>query len=263
MRLLDRTPRSRLPLVIPRLAPLWTPPRNLFVFPVSHWSSSVTTVDPVLVQSTYNGQTGASGATITFSPAWPGATTTGNLLVACVSVLSAGPAGVPTITPAANWVQAVTQTIDLGIGGTRGRNSIYYIANAASQSGTVTFTSSGGYMGTCRAVMVLMEYSGITTSSPLDQTAGASAATSSDTTVNSGTTGTTSQARELLIVNFWAGAALSSLTANYTAQQTNNAGICYNVVADRIVTSTGTYSASMTHSAAVNVGTIASFKIAN
>lgn len=254
-------PRKRRHLVLPRLAPLWTTPRNMFVIPVAHVSAAAGggTVDPVLMQSiaAANNNTGA-----TVAPTWPGATTAGNLLIACVSAGRANAAGsAPTFTPPdVGWLEAVTDVCNPT--GTRIRTSIYYKANASSESGSKTWTSTV-FSGACSLGVVMAEYSGITASSPLDQTASAADTNTASTTCGSGTTATTAQARELAIAALRGGSALGSAGNGFTIQsQTSQSG--FTALLDKLLTSTGTPSTSATYSTGQNnVGCIATFKVAN
>lgn len=253
--------------IAPRRAPLWIPPRALFVNPISHYSTSTPpATPPALVQHVSANATSSAGGTISLAPSWPGATVAGRLLIAIYGVTSQGPTPLATITPPAGWTLAVSGTCDLGNGGGRIRLSIYYIENAASQSGTSSWTSSGGYMSGARAALSLLEYSGIVTSSSLDKTATGAAATNgggfpytNDTVATTGTTGATSQNSELCICGIMATPTLSSITGSFTVQETQ-LGSNY-IAADRIVSATGTYVATMTlNTAGCFAGAMATFK---
>ena len=210
-----------------------------------------------LVQSA-QGSDGSGSASVT----WGGSTTSGNLLVACVSCSRAQSAGSPpTITaPDGSWVQAVTQIAD-NAAGVRVRTSIYYKANASGESGAKTWTCTT-YMSAASIGVVVAEYSGIATASPLDQTASTADNSGTSTSCTTGTTGTTAQADELLVACVNGGSSLESPTNSFTIQnQTTSAR--FTALADRIVSSTGTYSTTATYSTGSrNVGTIATFQAA-
>lgn len=146
---------------------------------------------------------------------------------------------------------------------------IFYRVVQAGDSATVTFTPSvsdavaGG----------VLEYSGLT-ATPLDKTA-SNTTNSSATSIATGTTATTAQADELLIVVVGPHAGnnhpwvLSSWTAGYTSQIEEPEGLngassaaCH--IGDRIVSATGTYAATGTWSpASSDAGAaIATFRIA-
>ncbi len=93
-----------------------------------------------------------------------------------------------TITPPADGWQLAKRIDNLNKIGT----AIYYIPNASSQSGEKIW----GFSPDDKAAVVMIEYSGVITTSPLDVTASSSGASNSP---NSGTTGTTSQNEEIAI----------------------------------------------------------------
>lgn len=160
--------------------------------------------------------TGAtSTGTGTVSPSWPGATTSGNLLV-CLAASRATGANVPVIDTPSGWTQAIQD------GATSNqkapRVAIFYKQNAASESGSVAVSLVSDTTSDMYAV--LAEYSGVATSSALDQTATAES-DAATTTGDTGTTGTIAQANELVI-------ALIAHTQNNTASaQTNSGTVTY------------------------------------
>lgn len=147
---------------------------------------------PARVQSVATTATNGS-----VSPTWGAATTTGNLLVAVVRMSRNNAAGIPQVTASpTGWVLA-----DDGGGATASgtsvgtitaiaeRVSIYYKANAASETANGTWTCSN-FMGNASLQVVLIEISGCATSSPVDKTQNQTDAVG--TSVTSGSTGTTS-----------------------------------------------------------------------
>jgi hypothetical protein len=106
----------------------------------------------------------------------------------------------------------------------------------------------------------VLEYSGIITPNPLDQTA-SNTAGGNPTSISTGTTGTTSQANELVIVVAGPHAGnnhpwtLSSWSAGYTSEIEEPNGIatvgsasCACHIGDQVVSAVGTYSATATWS---------------
>lgn len=125
------------------------------------------------VQSTINTPNAAAAGTV--AQAFASDVTSGSLLVATVSWYSAGG---ETITGAADgksqtWVKAGSTRTVSSVGG-NWSVEVWYFANAAATSGagerTVTATFSAA-TATYRGIAI-GEYSGIATSSPLDQTTG-------------------------------------------------------------------------------------------
>lgn len=198
--------------------------------------------------------------TYNVAPSWGSATTTGNLLIGILVSSAAGPQTLPAHTAPAAWGSPIgTVTCDLANAGHRIRITVWIIENAASRSGAETFTSTGAYMGTSLAHAILMEYSGLITASALDKTASAAATGTAETTANSGTTVATTQADELAVAILRGsnGVTLSSITNSFNIQSNPAA---YLVVADKILSATGTTSTSMTQGAGSWVGFIATFK---
>ena len=141
---------------------------------------------PTLVQHILAKGPGATAPTAT----WPQATAGGDLLVASLGWTGSGsPVPPPGWTPAAK------------IGGT----ALYYLPNAASQSGGVSFSGSnlGGW------ILDLMEWSGMAPAGTLDRTATHTTGSVTSTIADSGTTSPTSQPSEVAI---GAIRALASLT---------------------------------------------------
>jgi hypothetical protein len=135
----------------------------------------------------------------------PSSTTLGNLLVAVVAVR--GGTGT-TITPPAGQSWVLARRSD---NGTNVSIAIYYIKNAAVQSGSQTWTVSGLAKGTLQ----LMEYAGVDKTAPLDLTA-SSSGTGTDADTGTGTP--TSEAAEVAVggVSAAGNANFSGLTSGYT-----------------------------------------------
>lgn len=192
------------------------------------------------------------------SATWSSSTTAGNLLVAIIGVRKGS--SITITPPSGGWTLAVRSD-----NGTTLSTVIYYIANAASQSNTSpsTWTLSS----IANATLTLVEYSGINTTSPLDQTA---TAAGTSTTADSGITATTSQVNEVAV----AGLAVAKGDITFSAQtngftevsevastagaQTNNT-----VLEEKILLSTGTQQVQATISGDDDwAGAIATFKAA-
>ena len=131
--------------------------------------------------------TAATSGTGAPAPAWPAATTAGDLLIAVVGVNTGATVG--SWTPPAGWTLASQGSVGAG-----SHTAIFYIENASSRSGTETFT----YSSSRNAWGVLIEYSGVATSASLDVTANASNGAGS-VTPSTGTTATIAQNDELLL----------------------------------------------------------------
>lgn len=117
---------------------------------------------------------------------------------------------------------------------------LYYSAGILGGSNTITVTWTGGTMPTGLDLRC-GEWSGVATSSPLDQKA--SSASASGTAINSGTSATTTQSAELLIGAGYVFDAISGVGSGYT-QRVFSAG--NNNIQDEGVTSIGAYSATAT-----------------
>ena len=161
----------------------------------------------------------------------PGPSTAGNLMVVSFSMSTASSLyDVTSITDTkGNTYNLAAGPTDWSVGGKRGWT--YYASNIAGGGSaitiTVTLTGNPTNSNTYAA-----EYSGIATSSPLDQS---SAAIGSGTTLDSGSQ-TTTQASELI---FGFGMSSSAVTAD--APYTNRNNFDSNFIADQIVSSTGSY----------------------
>lgn len=215
---------------------------------------------PGIVQSSAVAVVKDAGSSPDPAPTWPLATTKGSLLLLATGINNSdGTTTAPTIT---GWTQAVISADTSG----RPRNAIYYKANAASESGSVTAGWSGLSAGGEAAWAQLYEISGITPTSPLDVTASTTAA--ADATPDSGTTAATAQSVEFVL------AVLADQRLETMSSPTNNfveitqgqidtaAGVDINFGSFyRTTTATGAQSTSVTTSTADDVaGCIAAFK---
>ena len=129
-------------------------------------------------------------------------------------------------------------------------SAIYYAKNIVGGSNTVTvkFNQSAGYPN-----VNVLEYSGLDTANPLDVSA---AATGTGTTANSGTATTTS-AKELIV---GAGNPTSGFTAagnGFSSRLINGFG---GISEDRVVTNTGSYSATAALTSGTWVMQMAAFR---
>jgi hypothetical protein len=175
---------------------------------------------------TATGSSQSPSATFTSDP------TSGNLLIAIVGC------GTHTISQPSGWSTAINQTGTVS-------QAIFYKTSAGSSDKIVTFTNalseSAGWG------FQIFEYSNIA-GSPLDVTA---SNTGSGTSITTGTTGTTAQAKELIIVGVNHGTATSFDTWTNSFGEINDftltGGTCAS--AERIVSSIGTYSSGATAAA--------------
>ena len=166
-----------------------------------------------------------------------------------------------TVTLPVGWTEAVAlvnskSTITIA----------YRIAGAAEGTG-VTVSVSRDKSQTLH----IFEYSGIDTTSPLDQTASNSCSVPT-TSCSSGTTATTSVADELVIAGFgvngtsggWDDTWTNSFTEQSTVESTGSAGErSASSIADRIVTATGTFETTEGWTISLKaLGAIATFKAA-
>ena len=199
------------------------------------------------IQFVANGN-GAGGTTV--DATWPQATVAGRFLVALVAF--DGGSSITVTPPSASWNLAVRSNRTNGQG-----VAIYYYPNAPVHSGTTTWTLSTAKSAT----IVLAEYADLELASVLDQTASANGNSS---TVNSGTTASTVQAKELAI-----GALANRDFASHSAQ-TNGFSEITEAHADhsslslqeKFLTSTGTQQVQATLSTGREwAGAIATFKV--
>jgi hypothetical protein len=208
-----------------------------------------------LVQ-TATGDSGATGTTNSITITLGSTPVNGNTLI-LVSGTSAGSHAVISsiVQTGATWVKAVNKSVTLDC-------EIWYASNVSS-AGTsiVVHYSATGLFGSAAAA----EYSGLATSSVLDQTATNNGSSASPST---GTTATTTEASELWVGALASTAAsavtFSSPTNGFTieAQHTHGSGGYVSIgLLDKIVSTTGTASTGATASASGTYSAaIATFK---
>ncbi len=128
--------------------------------------------------------------------------------------------------------------------------SIYYAKNIAGGSNTVTvsFNQTASYPN-----VNVLEYSGLSTTSPLDVTAGA---TGSGTTANSGSATTTS-ANELIVGAGNPSSVFTGAGSGFSNRIINSFG---GISEDKIVSSTGSYNATVTLTSGTWVMQMVGFK---
>ena len=143
-------------------------------------------------------------------------------------------------------VQSVTDSLGntyaLAIGPSKGTaltQSIYYGKNILAGSNTVTVTFSKA--ATFPDIRIL-EYKGLSTTAPLDVTAGASGTSGSNAAVSSGTATTTS-ANELIFGAGITNGAFSKAGASLTVEVITADG---DIAEDEVASATGSYSATAT-----------------
>ncbi len=181
--------------------------------------------------------------------------TAGSLLIATARLTAVVGAISVSDTQGNTWVSAVQQQNN-----TAGRwQVIFYAKNCKAGANTVTITSA---VSQGRIEGVIAEYSGLDTTAPLDQVAGANSGAGTGTVATAGPVTTTS-ASELLIGAF-SNETADGLTftagASYTVRDKSNGN---EVLEDRIVAATGSYSAPITMSSSVSwTASMATFKAA-
>src|SRR3989344_6725230 len=198
-------------------------------------------------------QTSGSATANPVSATWVSSTTTGNLLVA--QIITASDPGI--ITPPSGGWTLVDTIINANY------TKLYYIENAAAQSGSQSWAITGD---TSATQLIMAEYSGVATSGALDQY---STVTGVDTTLTTPTVNTTT-ADQLLIGVFGNGStseSFSSPTNSFSIYAQGTVGLApasSGAFVDRIVSSTGSYSAGVTGTGGSAWGSIiATFKAAS
>jgi hypothetical protein len=142
----------------------------------------------------------AGGATVTAT--LPNPTSAGNLLVATVKDVNSGCASDSYSGPA-GWVRAAHICR-----GTNGPLELWYKPNTSAGVTSVPFaTGSSG----ANSILQVSEWSGVATSSPLDQT-GTQYTSSASTTLGVTTSGTLASSGELAVTGFDTSSGLSSFT---------------------------------------------------
>lgn len=217
-------------------------------------------------------QTGTAATTTgtgLVAPAWPGATTVGNLLIAVIGQSRSTAQPTLSVPGGSPWVLAVE---DWGTVANEMSTHIYYIANASSRSGSESsFTSS-----VARDMYgIVLEYSGASTT-PLDVTAHQNGAGATSATPGTNTTAAIAQAGELLLgaiansqadttsAQVMGGSATGGSAVEIGEATSGNATAAQKVtgrVFEQIVTGTGTaeFHATLT-TARIYTGSIATFK---
>lgn len=201
---------------------------------------------PTLVQTPVHGDNGTGSANV--AATWGSATAAGSLLIAVVEYNDSS--GIRTIAGPGAWSSALAPTTNgfnsVGIirdGGSNVAIQIFYLENAASQSGAQTFTLSSS----ATAIVHLYEVGGMSASLTLDIVKAQSNASS--TTWNSGTTGTIFSTDGFAIC---AWAARNSAT--YTAASVTNSF----VVDDNRITTNVTGNSNVSGVIAHKIGSLTS-----
>ncbi len=200
---------------------------------------------------------GSTGTT-SISLAWNQATGAGNFLVAALAVRAI--AGDSIVTPPSGWLHSGRVEA-----GTNVHLDVFTIENAASRSGTETFT-----VPTARDMTLhLVEYSGIEATNASDQ---GTVENGNTATPSTGTTGVTGQAKELWLgfiahrnkTSVQSSPTNSFVFASYAeSANTDATQAVASGVYDRIVTATGTAGTSVTlGTTRPYAGRVATFKSA-
>lgn len=186
-------------------------------------------------------------------------TTAGSTIIAAVNINQTAER-ISSIADGTNSLTKITTASGLIGGGAASYISIWYLYNNTAQTTpTFTFTKSA----TAGIEVVLLEYTGLTTTDPLDQVARAGG-----TTVNmdSGNTGTLAQADELVVGiggdDFGAGEVYTAGTGyGHLEQRTATAGTI--AFEDKVVAATSAVSATFTlGSVTDNATSVLTFKVA-
>jgi hypothetical protein len=172
----------------------------------------------------------ATANNTTISATFDAAPTQNNLLIAICGYNNSG----DVIDTPSGWSVAINET------GSSPSEAIFYKIAGASEASTVTVTKQGV---TRQMALLIYEYSGIATSSPLDKTASSPDDATDDLSIASGTTATTTQADELLLAVLANpdGFRIGSWTNSFV-ERNDFGGSMALAGAERIVSSTGTYS---------------------
>jgi hypothetical protein len=206
----------------------------------------------------------------TIAPAWPAATTVGNLLVAVICHSRPTTAPSLSIPGGSPWVLAAENA---GTVAQECGTHIYYIANAASRSGA----ESSFTLSVARDMYgVLIEYSGVVTTTPLDVSTSKNGAGVTATALATNTTGTTAQAAELILgtiananvdtstADAMGGSATGGTFAKISEASSSNATVAQRLTArvyEQLVTAAGTAECHCTvASARLYSGTVVTFK---
>lgn len=207
-----------------------------------------------LVQTTSNFTSSATSLT---TPVFGAGNTPGNTIIVAIHGYNGAGNPIATVTDTlGNTYHQVAAPLNYNASAWV---AIYYAYNIGSGSNAVTVASANA--GTQYSI-IAREYSGLTTTDPLDKTAN-SGTSGNGTTPSSGATATTTQASELVI-----GMAANWLSYTFTAgsgygniANASDAGNSSLGMEDKIVSSTGAQTATFTQSGSWNWGCIvATFK---
>ena len=186
---------------------------------------------PAFVQGATTGYTNSG----TFGLAFPSGNTLGNLII----VFGSNFGSAATISDTNS--NSYSQLSNLNVADpTHGYQPVWYAFNCASGANTVTVVSGA----LASAALLIAEYSGISTTSPLDQSGTNSG---SGGTTWTGPSLTTTHASELLLVIAYASPSggPTTISSPFTADETTTAGsFVVGILAENIVSSTGTYQAT-------------------
>jgi hypothetical protein len=187
----------------------------------------------------------------------------GNFLAIVVTCYYAGANAHTPWTVSDNNGSTVTQAVtDEQDDGSNQLTRIYYTENIAGRAGhQVSWASAGG---NTYVILTVIEYSGVATTSSLDQTTGQHQLSASS--YSSGATGSTTQADELLLGVHHVNDTSTTWTPDSgwgTVVRQTDGSFHQHQVQERLVSSTGTYASSGTASGTIStVGVIATFKAA-
>lgn len=179
--------------------------------------------------------------------------TTGNVIVA-VATTNSGSGGTWQMADNAagnigTWTKACPSSGPFGDSSAATGTLIWWAKVITGGSYTVTLTvgSSANFMSGA-----IEEYSGVNTSSPVDQcpTGNSNISIANGGTITSGTTGTTTQAKELLVAAFGMNEAAGTLGNGHTAgsgwtmRRDIQVSTNETLMLDQVVSATGTYQGS-------------------
>lgn len=181
------------------------------------------------------------------------ATAAGDTLIAVIGVADNNGNRVSGITGGGTWVKAISGG---NVNGTI-ETDIWYCPNISAGVTTVTVTASAAF----DMAAVVQEYSGVLTSSPLDQTAINNTTAFQTSSQTSGTTAANSCNNELLVAGFAAQAngSYSSPGAGWSITNQVAQSSVSTAMLDDMSNAAGTASASVTGPVGFYVGTIATF----
>lgn len=217
----------------------------------------------VLVQS----KSGGHGYVNSFTETLTSSVTVGSTLIASITAGDANTIA-SLIDDKGNTWNLIGSDLNAG----KRQTWLYYAYNVAAGSTTITLTWGASQFAD--ASFIVREYSGLSTTDPLDKSAHANDGGSAGTTHSCGTTAATTQAVELIIVA--AGIETASNTdpvwvapagyGNLLAQLGDGGGTTFTggAMADKTVSSTGTQTGAFTTTASkVGQGVIATFGTTN